>query len=148
MDERGTDDRGGEGGGRRRTLVDLLLAEEGISGRSSLSSSSSTGSGSGFLSGIATSFLAVGDMLVWFHIEMRVGEQGVPKVDSKVCCRGFLLRPPMLSGEDVAACFLLGLPSCAARGDENRTLAGDSPSPGSGELLAAAGETGSKMSLC
>lgn len=68
--------------------------------------------------------------------------------DSKVCCFGFLLRPPMTSGDEFVVCLLLGLPSCTLLGDENLTLAGDSPRPGSGELLDAAVATGSNVSLC
>lgn len=68
--------------------------------------------------------------------------------DSKVCCLGFFLRPAILRGDDLAMCLLLGLPSCTLPGDENLTLAGDSPRPDSGELLEPAVATGSNVSLC
>lgn len=68
--------------------------------------------------------------------------------DSKVCCFGFLLRPAMASGEDVVVCLRLGLSCCVLLGDENLTLAGDNPRPGSGELLDAGVATGSNVSLC
>lgn len=73
-----------------------------------------------------------------------------PVAASKVCWRAVPFRL-VFKGDDLTGIVLLGLASCVLLGEENLTLAGESPSPGRmGELLDAEAPAaiGSKVSLC